>query len=177
MDILISSNLERLLYHETNDPTKVKKLMEELNETGKYRIENGLKRKLEKIFYATFTNEEETKETIKTTFNKYRYLPDTHTAVAISAANKYRSETNDMRPMIIASTASPYKFAPAVLTALGENIDKLDEFEQLSKLNKITSMNIPQNLADLKSAPVLHNDVCEKVEMTDRVLKFARDSK
>ena len=101
------------------------------------------------------------------------YLVDTHTAVALTVASKYNKNTGDKSPMIVASTASAYKFAPAVLSALGENIDNLGEFAQLVRLNNISDVRIPTNLENLKTAEILHNDVCEKSEMADKVIQFA----
>ena len=174
MDILISSNLERLLYHETNDPDYIKSLMDKLNKTGKYEIGTDLKKKLAETFYADYAGESETKETISHMLKDMNYLIDTHTAVAMSVANKYIQNTKDTKPMIIASTASAYKFAPAVLSAIGEDISKLDEFAQLDKLNKISGVAIPPGLSNLKTAEVLHTDICENNEMSNGVLNFAK---
>lgn len=175
MDILISSNLERLLFHETGDPRRVKKMMDELRETGKFKIDSVLKKKLDRIFYAGFATEDETRETIAKVFNVYgRYIIDPHTAVAFAVADKYRAETGDERPMLIASTASPYKFAPAVLQSLGLDPTKFSEFGQLDRLNNISSRPIPANLASLEKAKVLHADVCEKDRMAERVIEFAK---
>ena len=175
MDILVSSNLERLLYHETNDSERVKKMMTKLNDTGKFKVDKELKKKLDKIFYADFATEEETRTTIKKVFENFRYLADPHTAVAVNVAAKYTQKTGDKHAMLIASTASPYKFTPAVLNALGEDVEKLDEFAQLNRLNFISSRPIPQNLAKLKDAEVLHNDVCEPSEMADKVISFVQN--
>ena len=107
-------------------------------------------------------------------FGDMHYLIDTHTAVAITVANKYAHKTKDKKPMIIASTASAFKFTPAVLTAIGEDISNLNEFEQLSHLNIISRVSIPKGLAALKSAKVLHTDVCESADMSNKVLDFAK---
>lgn len=173
MDILISSNLERLLYHETNDIKTVKRYMTELNTTGKYRIDVPLKKKLDKIFYAEYATEEETAKVIKELFDNFKYLVDTHTAVALSVIGKYRRNTKDMQPIIIASTASPFKFTGAVLNAIGASAEGIDDLEQLDKLSTLTNKNIPKNLALLETAKVLHEDVCDKDEMAQRVLEFA----
>ncbi len=175
MDILISSNLERLLYHETNDPELIKKLMSDLNTTGRYEISADLKKKLGKIFYADYAAEDETRVTLAAMLKDKNYLIDTHTAVALSVASKYVHKTKDTKPMIIASTASAYKFAPAVLTAIGEDISKLSEFAQLDKLNKISGVMIPKGLANLKTAKILHEDVCEGENMAEKVLAFAKN--
>lgn len=174
MDILISSNLERLLYHETDgDFERVKNFMQELSDTGKYKIDTPLKKKLDKLFYADFATEEETSKMIKEMFSNFKYLVDTHTAVALSIVSKYRRETKDMLPILVASTASPYKFTNAVLNALGENVEGVDDLAQLDRLNLITKRPVPKNLASLATAKILHETVCDKDEMADLVLKFA----
>ena len=173
MDILISSNLERLLYHETGDPQYVKSLMDSLNKTGKYDISKELKKKLESTFYADYSGEDETKATINHMFADMNYLIDTHTAVAISVASKYVNKTKDKKPMIIASTASAYKFAPAVLTAIGEDISNLNGFAQLSRLNILSKVAVPKGLDSLKTAKVLHTEVCKADEMASKVIDFA----
>ena len=174
MDILISSNLERLLYHETDGNFKlISRYMNELNTTGKYKIDKKLKTRLDKIFYAEYVTEDETREFIKRVYDSFGYLLDTHTAVSICALSKYRGKTKDFTPILSASTASPYKFTGAVLTALGQSIDGIDDFAQLKMLNDLTNAKIPRNLAELSDAKILHEDVCSKDEMADRVLKFA----
>ena len=176
MDILISSNLERLLFHETGgDFDRVKNFMQELNDSGKYKIDNALKKKLDKIFYADFATEEDTSKMIKEIFDRFKYLVDTHTAVALSVVNKYRRETKDMLPILVASTASPFKFTTAVLNALGENVEGMDDLAQLDRLNLLTKKTVPKNLASLGSAKILHENVCNKEEMSDLVLKFATE--
>ena len=175
MDILISSNLERLLFHETGDPRRVKKMMDELASTGKFKIDTVLKKKLDRIFYAGFATEEETRATIGGVFNEFaRYVIDPHTAVGYAVAEKYRRETGDERPMLIASTASPYKFAPAVLGALGVDVSKMSEFGQLDRLNNISSRMIPAGLAKLDKAAVIHTNVVEPSQMAEAVLAFAK---
>ncbi len=174
MDILISSNLERLLYHETGgNVNAVSRYMTELKETGKYKVDAPLKKRLDKIFYADFATEDETKNIIREVFDSFKYLVDTHTAVALSVMGKYRRDTKDMLPVIVASTASPFKFTGAVLSALGENVAGVDDLAQLERLSTITHKNIPKNLATLKAAKILHADVCDKDEMAQRVLDFA----
>ena len=174
MDILISSNLERLLYHETGGNFKqVQKFMQELNTTGKYKIDNALKNRLDKIFYADFATEAETSDMIKRIFNTFQYLIDTHTAVAMSVLAKYRNATKDLSPVLLASTASPFKFTSAVLSALGENVEGIDDLAQLDNLSFKTKKPVPKNLASLEKAEILHNGVCDKNQMADMVLKFA----
>ncbi len=174
MDILISSNLERLLYHETGGDIKaVQRYMNELQTTGKYKIDAPLRKKLDKIFYADFATEEETASIIKEVFGNFKYLVDTHTAVAMQVLGKYRHATHDMLPVILASTASPFKFTSSVLNAIGEKFDGLDDFAQFDKLSLLANKKVPKNLAALETAKILHEDVCDKDEMTQRVLEFA----
>ena len=175
MDILISSNLERLLYHETGDPRRVKKMMDELSLTGKFKLDTVLKKKFDRLFYAHFATEEETRATINNVFNSFgRYIIDPHTAVGFAVADKYRLETGDERPMLIASTASPYKFTPAVLGSLGIDVSKMSEFGQLDRLNNISSKAIPAGLSKLDKAKVIHTNVVEPSQMAEAVLAFAK---
>lgn len=176
MDILISSNLERLLYHETNgDFERVKGFMKELNEKGKYKINSSLKNRLDKIFYADYATEEETLGIIKEIFGNYKYVVDTHTAVAMMVTGKYRRNTRDMSPVILASTASPFKFTGAVLKALEQPTENLDDFAQFDKLSLISNKMIPKNLESLNKAKILHENICTKEEMAEQVLKFAAE--
>ena len=172
MDILISSNLERLLYHEGHSD-QVERFMTQLNETGSYKIDAPLKKKLDKIFYADFATEEETSKMISEIFQHFKYVVDPHTAVAMKVLSNYRRDTHDMTSCIVAATASPFKFTNAVLAAIGEPTEGLDDFKQLDRLSLVTSKAIPKNLAKLAGAEILHTDVCEKDEMSERVLKFA----
>ena len=174
MDILISSNLERLLYHESGGNFKqVKRYMDDLNHSGHYKIDGKLKERLDKIFHAEFVTEDETRLFIKRVYDSFKYLTDTHTAVAMTALSKYRGRSKDMTPVLTASTASPYKFAGSVLTALGQKIDGMDDFAQLEKLNVLTGVRIPRNLSELSTAKILHEDICAVDEMAQRVLQFA----
>lgn len=171
MDILISSNLERLLYHETDDTDYVKSMMEKLNSKGKYEIKKDLKKKLQKLFYADYATDDETKAMIKQMFENMNYLVDTHTAVALSVMEKYKKNTADTRKFIVASTASAFKFAPSVLQALDHSTENLNEFEMLKELNKITNVEIPIGLANLKSAKILHERVCSPSEIKSLILE------
>ncbi len=174
MDILISSNLERLLYHETNGDFKtVARYMSELATLGKYKIDRKLKDRLDKIFQAEVVTEEETLDFIRKIRDSFGYVMDTHSAVAIAALSKYRGRTKDLSPVLSASTASPYKFTNAVLQAIGESTDGVDDLKQLDLLNRLTNVKIPKNLAALSTAKILHEDVCDKDEMSERVLQFA----
>ena len=174
MDILISSNLERLLYHESGGDFKlVNQYMSELNINGRYKIDKALKARLDKIFHAEYVTEEETKLFIKRVYASFKYLLDTHSAVSIAALSKYRGRTKDLTPVLSAATASPYKFTNAVLSALDQSVEGVDDLAQLNLLNKLTSVKIPKNLATLSTAKILHEDVCNTEEMARRVIRFA----
>ena len=136
-----------------------------------------MKKKLDKIFYADFATEEQTSNMIKEMFSSFKYLVDPHTAVALKVLSNYRRDTRDMTPFIVAGTASPFKFTRAVLTALGENVEGVDDLKQLDTLSLISKRPIPKNLNKLNGAEILHTDVCEKNEMAERVLKFAAGKK
>ena len=171
MDILISSNLERLLYHES-DFKSVSRYMNELNLTGKFSVDKKLKARLDKIFHAEFVTEDETKLFIKRLFGSFKYLVDTHTAVSIGALSKYRGRTKDLTPVLNASTASPFKFTRAVLEALDQS-PASDDFAQLKQLNYLTNAKIPKNLAALTDEKILHSDGCDFDQMPQKVLNFA----
>ena len=173
MDILVSSNLERLLYHLTEDTAQVAAWMRELAENGTYDA-SGLLPVLRENFWAAFISDMMTEEEIRIVYERTSYTLDTHTAVAYRVAEDYRCETGDMRPMIVLSTASPYKFGESVLQALGKDTDGLDEFTLMERLHKRSGMPIPPRLAALRTAPVRHKEVCEKDGMRDAVLDFAR---
>ena len=173
MDILVSSNLERLLYHLTEDTAQVAAWMRELAENGTYDA-SGLLPVLRENFWAAFISDMMTEEEIRIVYERTSYTLDTHTAVAYRVAEDYRCETGDMRPMIVLSTASPYKFGESVLQALGKDTDGLDEFTLMQRLHKRSGMPIPPRLAALRTAPVRHKEVCEKDGMRDTVLDFAR---
>ena len=173
MDILVSSNLERLLYHLTEDTAQVDAWMRSLAEEGVYDASMILPA-LHENFWAAFTSDMMTEEEIRIVYERTSYTLDTHTAVAYRVAEDYRRETGDMRPMIVLSTASPYKFGASVLQALGKDTDGLDEFTLMERLQKHSGMPIPTRLAALRTAPVRHEEVCEKDGMRDTVLDFAR---
>lgn len=149
MDILISSNLERLLFEANNrDSLETKNLMEELSNKGVYSISKRAKEFLSD-FYGNYANINEVYEAIKELYNNEGYLMDTHTAVGYVVLNKYRKETSDYRQALVASTASPYKFPRSICNALGFDISEKDEFEILNILSTNTNTNIPNNLKDL----------------------------
>ena len=174
MDILVSSNLERLLYHLTEDTAQVAAWMRALAEEGLYDA-SALLPSLRENFWAAFTGDMMTEAEIRTVYEQTHYTLDTHTAVAYRAAEAYRSETGDERPMIVLSTASPYKFGASVLHALGEDTDGPDEFALMERLHALSGMDIPARLAALRTMPVLHNGACERGRMRAAVMDFARE--
>ena len=175
MDILISSNLERLLYDLSGkDENLVSGFMKELSEKGKYAVTEDIKNKISELFYADFADDDETLEEIGSCFSEYGYVPDTHSAVALSVYNKYFKETNDTQKTVIASTASPFKFNQSVLIALKgcAFVAGKDEFTLLSELSEISGMDIPKSLAELKNKTKIFDTVCEKDNMVQVVNDF-----
>ena len=175
MDILVSSNLERLLYHETQDAALVRGWMEELAAKGRYEVGETVLQNLKETFWAGWVDDAATKETIREVYEKEHYVLDTHSAVAYRVAQAYKKETGSKRPLVVVSTASPYKFNESVLDALGEERAGLDEFAQLDKLASLNESPIPQGLASLKTAEILHRTVCEKTEMHAVTEEFAKE--
>ncbi len=174
MDILISSNLERLLYHMSDEDDKlVYDLMFQLSENGKYTVSDALIQKIQKTFDAGFTAENDVDSTIKSHFENYNYLCDTHTAVAVKVYDDYVKRTGDDIPSVIDSTASPYKFSKSVLSAvLGGNTPALDEFDMVDELNRVTAADVPAPLANLKNKQVRFNNVCNRENMSEMVFSL-----
>ena len=173
MDILISSNLERLIYRIAgNDADKNAALMKSLSENGKYEITPQMKKELES-FYGNYASEQETAETIKELYEKTGYIIDTHTAVAAGVYHKYLAETKDTdTKTVIASTASPFKFTRSVMNAIDPKYDAMGDFELVDELSKIGNVAVPKAIEDIRSAAVLHDTVCEVEEMPQVVKKF-----
>ena len=172
MDILISSNLERLIYRIAgNDPEKNKELMAALNQGGVYRITEEMKAQLTD-FYGNYASEEETFKKIHDLYDSTGYVIDTHTAVASCVYDKYRQETKDDKPAVIASTASPYKFTRSVMNAIDHKYDAMSDFELVDKLSEISSVAVPKAIEEIRTAAVIHDQVCEKEEMKQTVMKF-----
>ncbi len=170
MDILVSSNLERMLYLASGgDCEKIAGYMKDLNEVGEYTVDADLLAALKDTFAAGCCSEEQTLVTIGKTYETYGYLCDTHTAVAVDVAGQFKASAPE-GAVIILSTASPYKFPVAVLTALGETPDE-DEFEVMEQLHRRTGVAIPAGLAGLKEKAVRHTDVIPKDAILDYVLK------
>lgn len=174
MDILISSNLERLIYKIAgNDAKEDAELMQKLGTEGKYTITPKMKEKLAE-FYGGYATEEETAATIKKIYEEDKYIIDTHTAVAATVYEKYVADTKDMTPTVIASTASPYKFTRSVMNAIDGAYDSKTDFELIDELNRLSGVAIPQAIEDIRSAEVLHDTVCDKTEMKDTVKKILK---
>ena len=170
MDILISSNLERLLYFVTRDASIVGSWMNDLKTTGCFTVPDDIRKAIAEDFAAGYAGEEETKAAIKNVFDAHHYLMDPHTAVAYRVGEEYKnSGAAAGRPMVILSTASPYKFPAACLEALsvghGEATANLDAFEEMEALEKISGMPIPESLRSLKTKAVRHKDVVEPFKM------------
>ena len=172
MDILISSNLERLLYMIAG-PQSTAKWMQSLTKNGYYEIDEETFSAIKQSFCGYCADEKETLSTINAYFNNLNYLMDTHTAVAFSALNEYRAETNDLTKAIVASTASPYKFAKDVCFALSGVVAD-DNIGVLEGLSKSTDTEIPKPLADLDKRKVNFTNVCTPTEMREYVLKFTK---
>ena len=170
MDILISSNLERLIYKIAGADAGVNKgMMESLNKDGKYTITDGMKKELAD-FYGNYATEEETAEVIKAIYESTGYVIDTHTAVATSVFKKYVAESKDNTKTVIASTASPFKFTRSVMNAIDKDkYDSMTDFELVDELSKISNVTVPQAIEDIRTAPVLHDTVCDKTEMMQTV--------
>ncbi len=171
MDILVSSNLERLLYFMSGDTQLVAGLMEQLNSQGIYTVPEDLKTAINKEFWAGCCDDAKAQAVIAKVFGEYGYLCDTHTATAWAVAEDYVNQTGDNAPMVVLSTASPYKFPKAVLSAL-EELTCEDEFAMMERLQEKTGVAIPANLCGLQQKPELHTTVIPKDKMLEFVTKI-----
>lgn len=173
MDILISSNLERLIYRIAgNDAEKNSKLMASLSSDGKYEITDEMRAQLSD-FYGNYTSEAETAAVIKKLYEDTGYIIDTHTAVATGVYDKYKAATGDNdTKTVIASTASPFKFTRSVMDAIDSKYDTMSDFELVDELSKIGNVAVPQAIEEIRNAKVLHDTVCEVDEMPQVVKKF-----
>lgn len=172
MDILISSNLERLLYIMTgkNDAV-INEWFGNLASDGRYEVNDDVKAQLKEEFFGGFCDDEQTKATIHNIYEKYSYTCDTHTAVAVKVYNDYKEATGDSTKTIIASTASPYKFSAAVLEALENSKSDIDEYAKVDRIAELSDIPVPSALADLRNKPERFNDVIDKAEQKAYVLK------
>lgn len=172
MDILISSNLERLIYRIAgNDADKNRALMAALSGQGKYGITEEMKAALSD-FYGNYADEAETAAEIRRLYENCGYVIDTHTAVASAVYRKYVQETGDRTKTVIASTASPFKFTRSVMNAIDGKYDAMGDFELVDELSKIANVSVPQAIEEIRSAPVLHDIQCDVDKMQDTVKKF-----
>lgn len=173
MDILISSNLERLLYHLTGGNDKlINDWFGALKDTGRYEVNAEVKKQISELFYAGCCTDADTKAQICKTFRDERYLLDTHSAVAVKVYEDYKNKTGDNTKTVIASTANPYKFGRAVYEAVGGKSVCGDEFELISHLESETDTKMPAPLAATQNKPVRFTDVVEKQKMGELVLGF-----
>ncbi len=172
MDILISSNLERLIYRIAgNDADKNRELMSALTGNGKYEITEEMKAHLAD-FYGNFASEAETAAEIRRLYEKCGYVIDTHTAVASAVYGKYVAETGDHKTTVIASTASPFKFTRSVMDAIDTKYDVMGDFELVDELSKIAKVKVPGAIEEIRTAPILHDTQCDVDKMKDTVKSF-----
>ena len=172
MDILISSNLERLIYMTAGcSSEKCASLMKKLSEQGRYDITDDMKH-LMSDFYGGYASEDECASAIRDIYSECGYIIDTHTAVAASVYRQYRKETGDTKPTLIASTASPYKFAGSVMSDIDPENAKLDDSQVIDLLSRKSGTSIPDAIKGLFTAPVIHKGECDKDEMKDKVKEF-----
>ncbi len=172
MDILISSNLERLIYRiGGNDWKKNKEFMESLAGKGSYVITEEMQAQLAD-FYGNYADEEETAKTIHKLYHQTGYVIDPHTAVAACVYEKYKEETGDGKPAVIVSTASPFKFTRSVMNAIDHKYDAMEDFELVDLLSECAKVKVPRAIEEIRTAPVLHDHVCDKTQMKEAVMEF-----
>ncbi len=169
MDILISSNLERLVYKIAGASAEMDAaFMSQLSSQGKYTITEEMKAQLGD-FYGNYATEEECAAQIKKLYDAEGYIMDTHTAVASCVYDKYVAATGDTKKTVIASTASPYKFTRSVMNAIDQAYDSQSDFALVDELNRLSGVKVPQAIEDIRSAAVLHDRVCETADMEKTV--------
>ena len=172
MDILISSNLERLIYRITGEnPKTCAALMQALSQGGEYTITDEMKALLGD-FYGNFCSEGETREAISATYYGSNYVIDTHTAVAAGVYQKYVRETEDHTPTVIASTASPFKFPASVIHAISDRYEGLEDFALVDALSRISGVKVPRAVEEIRTAPVIHDKVVDPMDMPAAVKEF-----
>ena len=171
MDILVSSNLERLLYLLSGDTELVANLMQQLNQEGVYTVPEDMLQKIQSEFWASYCDDDRAQEIMGRVYKDYGYLCDPHTASGWAAAEDYVNRTGDNRPMVVLSTASPYKFPVAVLKAIGGDTSGT-EFEQMQRLSTLTGIPVPKNLSSLEGREEKHTGVIEKDAMLEYVLRL-----
>ena len=169
MDILVSSNLERLLYLMSGDTALVAELMEKLSKEGSYTVPAALLEQIRAEFWAGSCDDAQATEVMGSVYRELGYLCDPHTAAGWKVAEDYVNQTGDHAPMVVLSTASPYKFPAAVLSAIGGDTGA-DEFTQMERLSRLSGVPIPANLSGLQEKPERHTGVIAKEAMLDFVL-------
>lgn len=172
MDILISSNLERLLYLiSNNDSAKVKALMNNLDTVGSYEISDDMRKNL-KDFYGNFATQKETEESIKSVYKKQGYLMDTHTAVAYNVNEKYTEQAKDSSKAVIVSTASPYKFTYAVMNSLDSKYENYNDFQLVKEMSNLLGKEEPSAIKEMENREIMHKNICKKDELELKVKEF-----
>ncbi|MFA6947505.1 MAG: threonine synthase, partial [Eubacteriales bacterium] len=172
MDILISSNLERLLYL-IGGSERTAAYMRSLSETGRYTVDDDIKRELDYNFTGAFCGESDTALVIRMMYENYKYLSDTHTAVALNCALRYNAISGDKHKMLVASTASPYKFASSVYSALtGDHLPS--EFDTIRALSELTGTPIPEPLCDIDKRAVRFKEVIKPSDMLAKVMELTK---
>lgn len=167
MDILISSNLERLLYYVSKDQNKINNIMNDLKSIGKYEFDNKIDG-----FCGQYSTQKEAFEAIASMYKKENYILDTHTAVAYASYIKYKDRNNDNTKTVIISTASPYKFAKDVLSAIDEKYKEQNSFELLNVMAQLQNAQIPSPIKDIDKKEIKHKSVCEKTELKDFIKNY-----
>lgn len=172
MDILISSNLERLIYKIAgNDAEKNRNFMEQLGAEGKYEITEEMKEKLPE-FYGNYANEEETAQTIRQVYEETGYVLDTHTAVGKAVYEKYKKDTQDNTKTVIASTASPFKFTRSVMTAIDKKYEDMEDFQLVDELSELAKIPVPQAIEEIRTAEIRHNTTAQVSQMAETVMEI-----
>lgn len=171
MDILVSSNLERLLYLLSGDASLVSDLMRQLNQEGSYTVPAQLLEKIQSLFWAAYCDDARAEEIMGRVYREFGYLCDPHTASGWAASEDYVNSTGDNRPMVVLSTASPYKFPAAVLKAIGGDLSG-SEFDQMKRLETLSGVPTPKNLSILEGKPEKHTGVINKEDMLSFVLNL-----
>lgn len=172
MDILVSSNLERLLWTiSERDTQQVRELMDSLRDKGFYQINSEMKKKL-KGFYGGFAPQEESRRCIKEIFEESKYLIDPHTVVAYAVYKKYIKATGDKTKTVIVATASPFKFTKSVMESINSRYKKFDDFELIEKMSDLAQIPIPSGIRDIEKMPIRHKMVCKKAEMKAKIAEI-----
>lgn len=172
MDILISSNLERLIYKIAgNDAEKTRSLMEQLGTDGRYEITEEMKEKLQE-FYGNYADEEETAQIIRQVYEETGYVLDTHTAVGKAVYEKYKKEKQDNTKTVIASTASPFKFTRSVMTAIDKKYEAMEDFQLVDELSELAEISVPQAIEEIRTAEIRHNRTAQVSEMSETVMEI-----